>query len=463
MVCLSMNTRQCKMHCWISSILTYRTNGCPKENRPPELAKTAQLPLNRMQYNLNYLASQKVRILEQLPAQSESESKGRYRLAHERLIPALESLAGELLAAAEQAKRLLNDRFRTWVKVKRRKFLLSGKELRDVLKYRSHFKVDIRPELLQYIRGSNKKRHLNISFGILFVLSLLFWQPFNKKVIEPWQRDQRIQIFKKQFVAVEGGVFEMGARSEDGESDEKSVHMVKLDGFQISRYEITNQQYCDFLNSHDSLMVKADEWLDFGSSRQIRKRDGRFVIPDEAFKDTPVVAVNWFGAAVFCNFMSERNDYKPSYNVTDWSCDISAKGFRLPTEAEWEYAARGGLNSGGYKYSGSDSLDAVAWYYSNAENEVRSVGGKQPNELGIYDMSGNVWEWCMDWYDNQYYDECKEKGVVDNPQGPETGSRRVLRGGSWDFSGQFCRSANRFSDDPDDRDYDIGFRLVFVP
>ena len=164
---------------------------------PLELAKVAQLPLNRMQHNLSYLASQDVRILEQLPAQPQSESQVMYRLAHERLIPALESLAGELLAAAEQAKRLLNERFRTWVKVMRRKFLLSGRELRDVLKYRSHFKVDTSPELSEYIQKSNKSRYLSIAivmvFAMLCALSWKIWEPVNIKFIEPLRIKHRIQ------------------------------------------------------------------------------------------------------------------------------------------------------------------------------------------------------------------------------------------------------------------------------
>ncbi|MFQ5631960.1 MAG: SUMF1/EgtB/PvdO family nonheme iron enzyme, partial [bacterium] len=246
-----------------------------------ELAKTAELPLNRMQHNLRYLAAQDVRILERLSAHAKPESNVMYRLAHERLIPALESLAGEFLAAAEQARRLLRERYRTWLKSRQRKFLLSGKELRDVLKFRSHFKDALNPELLHYIRQSNKMRYLKFSLGVLFVLSLFSWQPFNNAVIDPWKRDRRIQNFKAQFVEVGGGVFEMGDST--GYENEQPVHKVKLDGFQISKYEITNQQFCDFLNADDSAKAKASEWLDFSSSyNQIREKDGRFVVLDEA-------------------------------------------------------------------------------------------------------------------------------------------------------------------------------------
>jgi len=432
----------------------------------PELAKTAQLPLNRMQHNLHYLASPAARILEQLPAPSESGIM--YRLAHERLIPALESLAGELLAAAEQAKRLLNERFRTWVKVKRRKFLLSGKELRDVLKYRSHFKSDIPPEQLQYIRASKNKRYLNFSIGIIVLLFLLLWQPFNNAVIEPGKREQRLQKLEDQLVEVKGGVFEMGDLLEEGGEDERPPHSVKLADFRISRFEITNQQYCDFLNADDSAAAKASEWLNFSSSYcHIREKDGQFVVLDEDKRDHPVVTVNWYGAAAFCNFMSERKKYNPCYNLVDGSRDSLATGFRLPTEAEWEYAARGGqigVSRGlPYTYSGSDSIDAVAWYWENSGSAPNPVGKKQPNELGIYDMSGNAWEWCQDRYDGKYYEACEQQGVVENPAGPPTGSDRVLRGGGWISSALHCRSADRYGGDPGGRDYYVGFRLVFVP
>ncbi|MBD3290856.1 SUMF1/EgtB/PvdO family nonheme iron enzyme [candidate division KSB1 bacterium] len=386
----------------------------------PELAATAGLPLNRTQRNLNYFASQAVRILEQL-------SSGSYRLAHERLIPALESLAGELLAAAEQAKRLLNERFRTWQKAKRWKFLLSGNELRSVLKYRSHFKNDISPEQVYYIRKSNGKRYLIISLGIVAVLILILWQPFNNNVIEPWKRTARLKAFEKQFVTVGGGEFWVGDSL--GSDDEKPVHQVKLDSFQISKYEITNQQYCDFLNARDVPYTKAGEWLDFSSPFcQIGEKGGRFVIYDESKKSHPVATVNWFGAVSFCNYLSEFYEYTPCYNLNDWSCNFSAHGFRLPTEAEWEYAARGGQHSKGYVYSGADSLDLVAWYWENSRNGPHAVGQKLPNELGLHDMSGNLWEWCYDWYDENYYRHSPSQ----NPTGPEKKTSRVVRGGSWD-------------------------------
>lgn len=424
-----------------------------------ELANTGQLSLNRMQHNLDYLIQ--VRILEQI---EQPEHPVRYRLTHERMIPALESLGGELLAAAARAKRLLDERHLTWVKARHRKFLLSGRELRDVLKYHRHFTEDLSPELLHYMRQSKKTRNLKISLSILFVLSLFLWRPFIEKFIEPVRREQRLKKFTAQFVAVEGGVFNMGDSSGDGSVDEKPTHKVKLTNFKISAYEITNQQYCDFLNADDSAKVKAYKWLDFSNRyNQIRENGGRFVVFDKARKDDPVATVSWFGAAAFCNYLSKRNGYKPFYNVNDWSYDFSAKGFRLPTEAEWEYAARGGTKSKSYRYSGSDSIDVVAWYDKNSNSMIHTVGKKQPNELGLYDMSGNVHEWCQDWYGREYYEACRTQGVVENPKGSETGFHRVMRGGRWDGPARYCRSTFRPYNFPSYRSYGTGFRLVFVP
>ncbi len=430
----------------------------------PELAKTAQLPLNRMEHNLHFLASPAV-------------PGAMYRLAHERLIPALESLSGELLTAAAEARQLLKERFRTWSNARRRRFLLSGKDLREVLKYRSHFKDDINPELGQYIRKSRKKRSVNIALGGFILLALLLWQPFNNKVIEPSQRNRRLQSVEAQLVKVKEGIFEMGDFQEEGGDNELPVHPVKLDSFQISRYEITNQQYCDFLNSlqpDDSLKVKLedeDKWLYL--TYEIRYIGGKFVVPDESKRDHPVVTVSWLGAAAFCNFMSERKGkgYKPCYNLEDGSCDSLAKGFRLPTEAEWEYACRAGtttpFHTGNNLTTDQANYNGNYPYRDNPEGVylegTTPVGSYPPNAWGLYDMHGNVWEWCHDWYGSEYYETCKQQGVKENPRGPDTGSYRVLRGGGWRSGAQNCRSAFRNLASPGYRTGNVGFRLVFVP
>ncbi|MCQ2309412.1 MAG: formylglycine-generating enzyme family protein, partial [Bacteroidales bacterium] len=137
----------------------------------------------------------------------------------------------------------------------------------------------------------------------------------------------------------------------------------------------------------------------------------------------------------------------------------TGKTYTLPTEAQWEYAARGGNKADGTKYAGSNMIDAVAWYYDNSGNSTHQVGTKRGNALGIYDMSGNVWEWCKDWYSSSYvsYD-------TNNPTGPSSGWSRVFRGGSWSLNARYCRVSSRFNNIPDyHRDSDLGFRVVLVP
>ena len=157
-----------------------------------------------------------------------------------------------------------------------------------------------------------------------------------------------------------------------------------------------------------------------------------------------------------------KGDNLPVENVSWKDCqkflsklnNTTGKSFRLPTEAEWEYAARGGKKSRGYQYNGSNNLSDVAWYDDNSGKKTHAVGTKQPNELGIYDMSGNVWEWCQD-----RYGKYSSSSQV-NPTGANSGSDRVLRGGSWYNTARLCRSSCRFSSAPDDRNGRLGLRLI---
>ena len=220
-----------------------------------------------------------------------------------------------------------------------------------------------------------------------------------------------------EMVYVKGGTFTMGATAEQGsdaESDEKPTHSVTVSDFYIGKYEVTQAQWRAVMGSNPSKFTG---------------------------DNNPVEKVSWDDIQEFIKKLNAQ----------------TGKKFRLPTEAEWEYAARGGNQSKGYKYSGSNSIGDVAWYDGNSGDKTRPVGQKRPNELGIYDMSGNVWEWCQDWYG------AYSSSSQTNPTGPSSGSSRVLRGGSWYSYARNCRVSFRSSGIPDSRYYSYGFRLACLP
>lgn len=171
----------------------------------------------------------------------------------------------------------------------------------------------------------------------------------------------------------------------------------------------------------------------------------------------PVEVVSWFDAIEFCNRLSEQEGHKPYYKVDRETVTIlDGDGYRLPTEAEWEYACRAGSPASYCFGDNAEELHYYAWFAENSNGETHPVGQKQPNAWGLYDIHGNVWEWCQDWYTADYYGQ----SPVSDPLGPSEGSRRVFRGGGWVFSAVSCRSAFRDGYAPDSRTNSLGFRVL---
>ena len=210
-------------------------------------------------------------------------------------------------------------------------------------------------------------------------------------------------------VGVQGGTFQMG--SNDGENDEKPVHSVTLSSYYIGQTEVTQALWKAVMGSNPS-NFKGD--------------------------NLPVEQVSWNDCQTFIRYLNQ----------------LTGQRFRLPTEAEWEFAAKGGRHSRGFTYSGNTNIDYVAWYTDNSGSKTHPVAQKQVNELGIYDMSGNVREWCQDWYGSY------SSSAQTNPTGPTSGSDRVHRGGSWLNSARYCRTAIRNDNNPDNGFIYLGLRLV---
>jgi len=262
-------------------------------------------------------------------------------------------------------------------------------------------------------------------------------------------------IYKPEMVKVEGGTFIMGCNSEeDCYEHEKPAHQVTLSSYSIGKTEVTNEHYAVFLNDIGDFK---DRWLNIKDEYCKIEKKGNLYQSKAGFEKCPVVTISRYGAIAYCNWLSEKEKRELVYDLKgdELTSNLSLKGYRLPTEAEWEYAARGGLNGRGTKYSGSNDINEVAWYNRNSNNKIHQVGEKIGNELGLYDMSGNVWEWCEDCYSDDFYKKSEEV----NPCNKQ-GQYRVLRGGSWFIIPRFCRVSYRLNDHPTNRSYGVGFRLV---
>ena len=222
-----------------------------------------------------------------------------------------------------------------------------------------------------------------------------------------------------KMIPVEGGTFQMGSDDSDANDDQKPVHQVTLSSFSIGETEVTQELWYAVMGAKPT---SSNSW---STTRGLGN-------------NYPAYYVSWNDCQTFITKLNQ----------------MTGKKFRLPTEAEWEYAARGGNKSNGYKYSGSNTIEDVAWYNSNSNMYTHPVATKAPNELGIYDMSGNVYEWCQDWY-GEY-----SSGSQTNPTGPSSGSNRVERGGGWNIDARDCRVSLRDYVNPTKSYSNLGFRLA---
>ena len=233
-----------------------------------------------------------------------------------------------------------------------------------------------------------------------------------------------------EMVLIPGGAFTMGEKDEP----DAPLHEVTVNPFLMDKYLVTQEHYEKLMGDNPS----------------------RWKAPKN-----PVEQVRWSDAVKFCNARSLAEGLKPCYNLDTWECDFDADGYRLPTEAEWECACRAGTRTAYFFGDNPPQLGDYAWFEKNSGGHPQPVGQKKPNPWGLYDICGNLWEWCNDFYGVEYYAHSPKE----NPRGPKEGDSRVVRGGAWKFSGDNCRSGYRYNENPGYVDvcfgYDIyGFRCV---
>jgi formylglycine-generating enzyme len=225
-----------------------------------------------------------------------------------------------------------------------------------------------------------------------------------------------------------------------GEKDEKPAKKIKISSFYIGKYEVTNAEFVEFLNAKGNQLEGHSVWIDLGGKWQDLKcriyQEGDKFKVESAYEDFPVNFVSWYAANAYCKW----------------------RGGRLPTEAEWEYAARGGKLANKKSIQETEGhLEKYAWSFVNSEGNIHQKGQKQSNILGIHDIFGNLWEWCNDFYNQDYY---KIRGKL-NPQGPKNGDFKVIRGGSWTNKSEMMRISNRNAVNPTSNKINIGFRIVY--
>jgi sulfatase modifying factor 1 len=246
----------------------------------------------------------------------------------------------------------------------------------------------------------------------------------------PQSAIHNLQSENPALVLIAGGQFTMG----DKDEVDAAPHEVTVSSFYMDKHLVTQEQYEKLMKDNPSRWKGAKN---------------------------PVEGVRWSDCVKFCNERSRAEGLTPCYDLTTWQCNFEANGYRLPTEAEWEYACRAGTDTKYFFGNSVSSLSDYAWFDKNSGGHPQPVGQKKPNSWGLYDICGNLWEWCNDFYKVDYYAEAPK----DNPRGPKEGDTKVVRGGAWKFSDQNCRCGYRYNENPGYVDvcfgYDIyGFRCV---
>ena len=417
-----------------------------------ELFRNIRLENEVLNVNENKLMAERKTLLLKTETVSDAEKKAVLRKEIQESGPMARKFQEELKSLLDEKQRLLNEISTLKDAIRRcgEENEAARKELQKKLKEKEERIAQLEQELEKARQTEKpviepepikKKTLLICAFSILaIVLLALIWIVKDEKELAPYREAERIaeaerlemekqEAIKRgeftvngvffRMIPVEGGLFDMGSNS--GESNEKPIHQVTVSDFYIGETEVTQALW-------EAVM---------GNNPSHYKGDQR-----------PVECVSWEDIC--------------GKNANDTTCFIyklnrlTGAKFRLPTEAEWEYAARGGKFRHEYKFSGGDGIDSVAWYYDNSGGETHPVKRKKANGLGLYDMSGNVWEWCQDWYGSYSSDSQTDS------TGPSSGSIRVIRGGSWYCNAAGCRVAYRNYITPSDRYYDLGFRLSLV-
>ncbi|MFH0736850.1 MAG: formylglycine-generating enzyme family protein [bacterium] len=274
---------------------------------------------------------------------------------------------------------------------------------------------------------------------IMISFSFKLYAQNNTQIAPNGQNSKGIKI-PQNMIFVEAGGFNMG---NDNETEEKPAHGVYVNGFYIGKYEVTIAEFEKFICATGyKTDAEKEGWSYFDGGNGNEQKSG----------------LNWQNSSDWIKLDSLEKLIMPVVHISwnDANAYADWLGMRLPTEAEWEYAARAGENHNYYRYSGSDTINIVAWFKNNSGNKVHPIGTKHPNSLGLYDMSGNVLEGCYDWLDSDYY----RNSPFENPKGAANGKHKVIRGGSWNQIESYCSSTYRSAGEPLSRGNYLGFRCV---